>query len=358
MRILQWGPLPTKGQTGGVEKYIYNLSNKLSEMGHEVDVCTFGFGKVTNSKIVKFPIKKYDVVHVHLCLKSFGILSFLKKIISQEKLIFTIHIVHNPKVEKEEMFSDKVKSWAEFYFSKFLSKHADIVTAVSEYSRRRCIEDYGVDPIVIPNGVDISKFYPMKKNDAKEIIKEKYGLNTKEEKVITYLGRLSHTKGVFVLIEAFSKVLLSFPDARLVIGGTGYYKNELEKLSKKLNIANKVSFLGFIPDEILLPLYNTTDIFCIPTLGKEGMPTTALEAMATRTVVLATRVGGLKEIIKNGKNGILVEPGNTEALADALCNLLESEAKRRYLSFNALEYVRRNNDWKIITNKYLSIYNG
>jgi len=60
MRILQWGPLPTKGQTGGVEKYIYNLSNKLSEMGHEVDVCTFGFGKVTNNKYIQYHKKKED----------------------------------------------------------------------------------------------------------------------------------------------------------------------------------------------------------------------------------------------------------------------------------------------------------
>lgn len=358
VKILMWGPLPSDKKSGGVEEYIRNLSEKIIELGHDVDICTFGFGNKSKANVIKFPkfTKKYDIIHVHLALKSFGILSLLKRALTKEKLVFTIYIVHNPEIERERVFSDRIKSKIEFYLSKILAKSADALLTCSNYTKRRCLEEYGVAPLaVVFDGVDLSKFVHMDKQVARRKIIEKYNNIKENDKIILSLSRLTYTKGIDVLIRAFSKVLAHFPNTKLVIGGSGYYEKELKKLAEDIRISDKIIFTGFVPDDIIVHLYNSADIFCVPTRGKETITITTLEAFACSTPTVATLVGEMK-YIKNDKICKLVKPEDIDELAKALCELLENINIRKKIGLRGLKYAKKYHDWDAIARAHIELY--
>ncbi len=159
------------------------------------------------------------------------------------------------------------------------------------------------------------------------------------EYILGYIGRIERSKGVFYLIDAFEKLSKEFSNLKLVIAGYGKDWNEIKELCEQKNITDKINLLGYYKGDIR-DILNTFNLFVFPSLW-EGLPYVVLEAMANGVLVVATTVGGIPELIKDGENGFLVSPANSNALYEKVKYILQSK-----------------NDYKLMINNSLSVINS
>lgn len=178
---------------------------------------------------------------------------------------------------------------------------------------------------VIPNGIDL----PSKRSRGEKIVS---------------LGRLHPVKGIEFLIAAVRDIE-NCPE--LLVAGSGPEEERLKEMAKGLNIR----FLGRIPESEELFLQGR--VFVLPSLS-EGLPQAALEAMSYGLPVVATRVGGIPEVVEHGKTGLLVEPGNPQALREAIERLLGDEALCDRMSENCLEEIKKY-EWERIIEKFQAV---
>lgn len=165
--------------------------------------------------------------------------------------------------------------------------------------------------VVIHNGIELEKFSHQAK---REDLRKEFGIG-KDDIVFGTVGRLHKQKAQDILLRGFKKVADRHPQVQLWIVGEGELRDTLERLAQELGIAGKVIFLGGRTD--IPELLSAMDIFVLSSLW-EGQPIVLLEAMASAKPVVATNVDGIPEIVENGKTGLLVEPGEVDALAFAM----------------------------------------
>jgi sugar transferase (PEP-CTERM/EpsH1 system associated) len=169
---------------------------------------------------------------------------------------------------------------------------------------------------VIQNGIDVSKFAEASCDVS--AVREALGVPS-DAPLIGTVGRLSEVKRQDVLIRAFARVVARAPNAHLVLVGDGPLRQELGSLAAGLGIADRVHFAGYQPDSA--PYLRAMTVFAL-TSRSEGMPQAVLEASVTGLPVVASRVGGLPEVIEDGVSGVLFNAGDEAALAEALCDLI------------------------------------
>ena len=146
-------------------------------------------------------------------------------------------------------------------------------------------------------------------------------------KHLLFVGRLAAVKGVPVLFQAFADVLQAHPDATLTLIGDGPERVGLEAEAAHLGLADKVRFSGYQSQDAVAGALARADIFVLPSFA-EGVPVVLMEAMATGLPVVATAVGGVSELVDHRESGLLVPPGDKQALAQALTGLLDDPALR------------------------------
>jgi len=230
------------------------------------------------------------------------------------------------------------------------------IIAVSDFTRRELLQYYKVkeDKIrVIHNGVDVDKFKPA---TDKLKAKAELGFNP-EDKAILSVGRLYARKGLFTLIESMSLVTRKFKNAKFIIAGKGL-SNEMKKLvsyATKLGVKDNIIFTGYFPDKMLPKLYQAADIFAFSTFY-ENLPFAVLEALSTGLPVVTTNVGGIPEMIKDGKNGFLVQPFNPRELADRILYYLEHPAVASEMALLARKTIENQFDWRLIVKKVVKVY--
>jgi len=194
-----------------------------------------------------------------------------------------------------------------------------IVTAVS-IAAANFIRDFlriKTQVKVIPNAVDTERFKPRL---------------VERDNSILYVGRLVRRKGVHILIEAFKILQRRGLEVKLVIGGKGYMEPLLRLLASDID---NIVFLGAVSEETKPSLFSEVKVFTLPSLAGESFGVVLLEALSSGTPVVATRVGGVPEIIAEGRDGLLVEPGDSEELAEAVASLLKSPSLWSKMSLNA-----------------------
>jgi sugar transferase (PEP-CTERM/EpsH1 system associated) len=184
---------------------------------------------------------------------------------------------------------------------------------------------------VIQNGIDMSKFTAVEHDRA--ATRQSLAIPL-DAPLIGTVGRLSEVKRQDVLLESFAKVRQQVPDAHLVLVGDGPLLSELQALAEKLGVAQAVHFAGYQPSSA--PYLQAMDVFAL-TSRSEGMPQAAIEASATTLPVVASRVGGLPELIEDGVTGALFPVGDTDALASHLCRLLTDREEARRMGQAARE---------------------
>lgn len=154
-----------------------------------------------------------------------------------------------------------------------------------------------------------------------------------EERILLFVGRLVWQKGVKYFIEAAPSILREHPEAKLVIVGEGNMCQDLRKLASNLGISQKVYLTGRVSDNILNSLYGLADILVVPSIY-EPFGLSALEGMASGVPVVASEVGGLSDIITDGKDGILIPPGNSRRISTVVNDLLSNSSFAESLSRN------------------------
>lgn len=209
------------------------------------------------------------------------------------------------------------KPW-DIAFEKFANKYTALRIAVSQdvaeiLSTRECVPENKL--LVIPNGVDVERFQAGR--FGRESVRNQLGLPDGAV-VVGTVARLAEPKALHILIEAVVQVSKSLPQVRLVIVGDGPLRGDLERCVADRGASDRVLFTGLRSDipEVLAAF----DIFALSSIS-EGLPVSLLEAMAAGKPVVATRVGGIPEVVSDRREGLLVPSGDPKALAGAIHEL-------------------------------------
>ena len=360
---------------GGVSHYVYNLSRQLTERGHSITVITRGNWKGHRASYMEgirvhrlpylpiYPIHTrihqfhqtrlfkllepdFDVVHIH---------HPLSPVVNTEiPVLVTIHssLGHTRALEFQNFYSlfaipsillDLIRA----YFRSMeleVIESADLVTTVSGALVEELTRRYELDldqSNVLGNAVDTSLFVP--------------GGRKTERRYVLCTGRLAWNKGLIDLVKGAKRVLEACPDVSYILTVKGPAERDVRRLVARMGMDREFSFVGFVDKESLVRLYQNSSVFVCPSYY-EGLPTNLLEAMACGTPVVATRVGGISEVIRDGQNGFLVPTKNPEALADRIINLLNTSGLRARMGRLARETVDKCYSWDKTVAKALHFY--
>jgi glycosyltransferase involved in cell wall biosynthesis len=226
---------------------------------------------------------------------------FLLAIIFRKPFIFHLH---------DGSFSDfywKECNKTKKAFVTFVLRRAHCIVVLTP-TWRKLITDIvdNLDLVVIANPVTIDQ------DESDKVVRDNLR--------IVYLGGAAKTKGIFDLLHACEAIVAEFPELKLICGGTGDM-NEISSYAEKLGIAKNVQTIGWVEKEEKLHLLHSSSIYALPSYH-EGLPMGLLEAMAAGLPVVATSVGGVPDLVSNGREGIIVKPGDVQALREALVTLL------------------------------------
>jgi len=328
---------PTSSGIGGIAQHVQGLSKFLKNNGNHVEIIssentfTIPIKGLKNpsfmiSSFFKVKFKKnQDIIHAHNIPSALAM-----KNISGKKIL-SLHGVFSQQID--QLHGTTTGNMSKKYEQNALT-WADAITVIS----KEAFDYYtnlGYKVFQVPNAIDITS---LTSDEDKRYPKQ-----------IIFAGRLSHEKGIETLIEIGKKLP---SDIDLIILGTGPEKQKIQNFVK--NYKN-IHFLGYQTKENTISLIRGSDILIQPSI-KEGISSTILESMACKTVVVASNVGGNKELIKNNFNGILFEPNTIEFIVDKIETLLKNKSLRESLSDQASKTVEKY-DWKNVGNLYLKIYN-
>lgn len=231
-------------------------------------------------------------------------------------------------------------------------KRADIIVATTVEIEEALKKDgFQAERIKrLPNFIDINLFSPASA-DEKEALKKRLGLGG--QRIVTFSGRFIECKGVAFLLRAWKDISAKIQDVRLALLGDGLLFSEMKSLAQEMGISDSVFFYGHVSD--IRDFLHATDVFVLPSLY-EGMPNSLLEAMACGLPVVASRIGGVVDIVKNGENGIITEPGDANSLASGIGKLLADKNLADTLAFNAHKTIREAYSLDNIAMKYIEFY--
>jgi glycosyltransferase involved in cell wall biosynthesis len=328
---------PTQSGIGGIAQHVQGLTKFLEKHNHDVEIIssenTFTI-PIKGLKNPSFMISSFlktmfkrnqDIVHAH------NIPAALAMKNTMGKKVLSIHGVFSQQID--QLHGKKIGIISERY-EKDALKWADVITVISKEAYDHYTK-LGYKVIQIPNAIDLSSL---------EINADK-----RYDKQVIFAGRLSREKGTDSLISIAQKL----PDEiDLIILGAG---PEEQKIKDLLNTHKNIHFLGYQNKKETISLIRGSDILIQPSLH-EGISSTILEAMACKTAVIASNVGGNKEIIESGINGILIEPKDIQSFVKQITNLLNNEQLRELLVNQALKNVEKY-DWNQVGNLYLKLYN-
>jgi glycosyltransferase involved in cell wall biosynthesis len=226
-------------------------------------------------------------------------------------------------------------------------KKSERLICVSEYIKRSASLHPSVDSdklTVIRNGVNMNEFRPIETTSTNS-----------DEFVVLYLGRVVKEKGVQYAIKANNDLVDDGVDARLLVVGPGEYE-QFERQAKDLDIQENVTFVGPVDQSELVEYYNRCDVYVLPSIHKEGLPFTVLEAMSCEKPVVASDIGGVDSAVQHDKTGYLITPRDVEDLKHRLHSLYESPELREQMCAAGRERVRRAHSLESMTEKYIRVF--
>lgn len=235
--------------------------------------------------------------------------------------IFGSRVLLHPHCSLLVLYDERSKSW-QWFFKRVIRWTNGVLVLSKEWLRLRSIVP-GCKVYYLPNAIDLTQFRPMAE---KHLAESKLGIPCK----ILYLGWLGKAKGCFDLVDAALEAHSQGIDMIVDLVGGELVSGELELLRKKINAAKLEDYVRLHPlayGKEKLDFLQDADIFVYPSYA-EGMPMAVLEAMACGLPIVASRVGGIPDLIQDGKNGILVEPGRPEQLAGAICRIARDHELR------------------------------
>jgi len=361
--------------TAGSEVFTKEISERLAKDGHEVHVVTGAwlrldhYEKINGVHVHRVPsmlitnlalpsvapgmffkglqiAKECDIIHAHLAFPPGVIGSKIKKL-TGKPLITTVQggdMGIYPDSGLGRFFP-----LLKFHISRGL-KNADTVTAISHFLEHKAEELGAKSVVLIRNGTDIKRFNP---KVPVEKIKKKYKI--KGDPLIVSVSRLVPKNGTHVLIPAFAQVLEDFPKAKLVIAGDGPELAALEKQAHDFGISDSIMFLGYVQHDEIPAFMNMADVFVRVSL-EEGLGIVFTEAMACKTPIVGTDVGGIPDIVKNLETGMLVPPNDVDETASAIKKILADKKASKKMAEKGYKMIQEEFTWDSIYAKMLDLY--
>lgn len=365
MKILQVIPF-FNPEFGGSFIAFYNLSLELAKMGHEITIITsdLNFNKeyskfaVNNGVEVKSfkhlnigffiftpsmklwlnkNLKKYDIVHVH------NFRSYQNVIVTKYAKKYKIPYIIQPHGSAKIIGKKKLKKIFDFIWTADVVKNSKKIISVSGTEQKQLIK-LGIEKEKIEtiyNGIDIQKF------------NSHYYKKQKSNKIV-FLGRINKIKGIDFLINAFKEVLNEFNDLELIIvGPDDGIKNDLKKLSEKLQINDKVTFLNFIED--VGKIYSDARLLVYPA-SYEIFGLVPFEAIMCGTPVIVTKNCGCGELINESNGGYTVDYGDIDSLKNTIIHVLNNREEAQIKVKNGQKFVLNELNWKLAGENFEKIY--
>jgi glycogen synthase len=236
----------------------------------------------------------------------------------------------------------------------WLTYEAWRVICCSDYMVSHVKWAFGLPPdklSMVPNGVNPNVYDVLEKQDL-AAFRRLYALPT--EKIVLYVGRLVYEKGIHILINAVPKILQKV-DAKFIIVGSGYMKDQLSNIVKSMGLEHKVLFTGFVDEDNLAKLHKVSDASVVPSLF-EPFGIVALEAMAAKSPVVVSDTGGLSEIVDHDVSGVKAYPNNTDSLAWGITKVLTDDHYAKTLKENAYKKILEKYDWDKIAQQTRLMY--
>jgi len=236
-------------------------------------------------------------------------------------------------------------------FILYALEHADAVTAVTRDLQRKVLALANRQGVVhVPNSVDAKLFHPSTANAA---LWDKLGLD--QGYVLGFVGEARAKKGLALLLKAFAKVATKVDAHLLLIGGLRPKDEEIYQLFRRRNPQLSLHLVPYVPQSELVDYYNLMDLVLMPSL-RDGLPNVLLEAMACERTVVASDVGGLSDVIEDGRNGFLVPARDKQALVEQILYALADADQRRVLGQTARATILRDYTPQHELNNNLRLY--
>ena len=236
---------------------------------------------------------------------------------------------------------------------------AQRIICVSEIAKKHLMETWGVPAdklAVLPNAVDVERFKP----DPKLGAQTRASLQLIDHPLLVFVGSFYQWHDITTLLKAFALVLKSHSDARLLMVGDGTEREAMMKLSTSLGMDGAVRFTGFVTHEEVSQYVNAADIAIVPVPAmKQEMwlsPMKLFEYMASGKAVVASAMGQVRDVIKDGENGLLVPAGEEPALADAIDRLIKDVPLRIELGKRARETALQNHSWETYLSRLEDVF--
>ena len=345
---------------GGAERLMVPILKHLSRTHFEPYVCAMqtkdGNPMADEIRALGVPVECLNIKHlreldaiprmtsylksiradlVHTQLEAANILGNISAKLLRLPSVCTIHVMPSLDVKTKTKLHQKVE-W-------FTLRHfCDRVIAVSEEARQYHLAISGApngQVKTIYNGIDLTTFSNLDAAQERSQVRAELGIPPEADVLIT-VAVLRPPKGIQFLIRAMPAILASHPNTYYLIVGSGSHRDALVEEVSRAGVNQRVIFAGMRTD--VPRLLAASDIFVLPTLT-EALPTVLAEAMAARLPLIASRVGGIPEMITEAQNGFLIEPEDQEGLSRACIRLLKNQEERAEMGAEG---------WKIVNQKF------
>ena len=359
---------------GGAGRATFNIAKELHKMGHEVDILTSSYADHKQDEVIEgvriyrvksrkkqifdtdllgiliytffgtnklrklLRQKDYDLTHSFFSMPA-GIISLIGKRVYGIPYIVSLRGSDVPNYDPYKLnYMHKISR----QLTRLIWRNSKKTVALSHGLKDIALKTYPALKFdVVYNGIDTTIFKNSKRSKKNDTVR------------LICVSRLLKRKGIHHLLLALSQMNLN--RVELTIVGTGNFERNLKKLVMELNLNKNVSFYGYFDNNKLPELYNEADIFVLPSLT-ESFGIVFAEAMACGLPIIGTRAGGIPEVVRDGENGILVQPGNVDELKIALEKLIKNKELREKMGEKSVKIIQQNFTWNKIARDYLGIY--
>lgn len=354
--------------TSGTPIHVCSLSKALSLAGHEVHIVSLGelnnsldIGNATHHSAGQLPShildgnttaqalidtlitvsQKYELELIHSHYPAATMACALNRAINSIPYVTTLH--------GYELQLFLMRDF-QYYAAQIGFSQASTIISVSnamaeEFRRVMQTQDTPMD--IVPDGVDMNP-----KPGGRDLVRK--ALNIEDSFVYLFIGRLTFEKGVSELLHAFLTVTSQINNCHLIIIGKGHMEGEIDSFIKNNNLDEKITMAGEVEHSAIADYYAAADLFVLPSYN-ESLGTVILESLRCGTPVLATRVGGIPEIVEEEKNGLLVPVKDTNALTNSMLLVAKDKDYFNQLKIGASQQITKY-DWKYLCNSIIEIY--
>ncbi|MGA7732264.1 MAG: glycosyltransferase family 4 protein, partial [Chloroflexia bacterium] len=357
----------------GVEHFVWEVAAQMAARGHTVHIFG-GVGRIDGPEVAGVRVRRFPYVDRDVWRKIplLGRQYTLTKMLERLSMVpFAIpaliwgryDVVHIQKPYDLPPGALARMSGGKLLFGchgkdfwpgdRFFVRFADGSVAASKFNAGQVHERYGIEPVVVYNGVDLDLFKPEGEDDA--AVLAAYGLSvTPERPALLYASRLVRWKGGEYLVQALP--MLDPPGTQLWVAGEGEYEDELRALARRLGVEDRIRWLGRVEQSKLAALYRSCSTLVAASFVNETFGMALCEAMACGAPVVASDFGGFREVVVDGETGLLARPQDPEDLAAKINTLLADPGMARRMGEAGRKRVHALFSWRAVGDRLEEVY--